>query len=113
LRVGPGSLCIEISNCIRLNHLVHRHAQIIQVRPMVSHGLGLKGSMKEGPWSYRICSIIIMTPLYAGLLVVVGTLFGRHAYFRFFAVKMFSRFGIPPELMDPTFENAKKNFRKW
>jgi len=86
---------------------------MVLVRPMVSHGLGLKGSMKEGPWSYRICSIIIMTPLYAGLLVVVGTLFGRHAYFRFFAVKMFSRFGIPPELMDPTFENAKKNFRKW
>jgi hypothetical protein len=84
-----------------------------KVRPIVSDGLGLKGSMKDGPWGYRICSITIMTPVYAALLVAVGTVFGRHAYFRFFAVKMFSRFGVPPELMDPTFNQAKKTFRKW
>mmetsp|Transcript_10031 Transcript_10031/g.20057 ORF Transcript_10031/g.20057 Transcript_10031/m.20057 type:complete len:157 (+) Transcript_10031:347-817(+) len=86
---------------------------IMQVRPAVSDVLGLKGSFKEGPWSYRICSIVIMTPLYASLLVVVGTIFGRHTYFRFFAVKMFSRFGIPPELMDETFHQTKKTFRKY
>jgi hypothetical protein len=28
--------------------------------------------MKEGPWSYRICSLVIMTPLYSAMLVVVG-----------------------------------------
>ena len=83
------------------------------VRPAMSNVLGLRGSFKDGPWSYRICSIVIMTPLYATLLVVVGTVFGRHAYFRHFAVKMFSRFGIPPSLMDKNFERNAKNFKKW
>jgi hypothetical protein len=84
-----------------------------QVRPAVSEGLGLKGSMKDGPWSYRICSLVIMTPIYATLLVCVGTVFGRHHYFRHFSVKMWSRFGIPPEMMDSTFHETKKTFRKW
>jgi len=83
------------------------------VRPAVSEGLGLEGSMKDGPWSYRICSLVIMTPMYAAILVVVGTAFGRHAYFRHFSVKMFSRFGVPPELMDRNFRENAKNFRKW
>ena len=86
---------------------------MVLVRPAVSDVLGLKGSLKEGPWSYRICSLVIMTPVYATLLVFVGTLFGRHAYFRFFAVKMFSRFGIPPEMMDETYHITKKTFRKY
>ena len=41
------------------------------------------------------------------------TVFGRHAYFRHFAVKMFSRFGIPAELMDKSFHQTAKNFRKY
>eukprot|EP00544_Gedaniella_sp_CCMP2646_P011618 CAMPEP_0202499296 /NCGR_PEP_ID=MMETSP1361-20130828/29297_1 /ASSEMBLY_ACC=CAM_ASM_000849 /TAXON_ID=210615 /ORGANISM="Staurosira complex sp., Strain CCMP2646" /LENGTH=86 /DNA_ID=CAMNT_0049131451 /DNA_START=371 /DNA_END=631 /DNA_ORIENTATION=+ len=86
---------------------------MVLVRPAMSQILGLKGSLKDGPWSYRICSLVIMTPLYACLLVVVGTVFGRHAYFRHFAVKMFSRFGIPPELMDKEFAKNAKNFRKY
>jgi hypothetical protein len=83
------------------------------VRPAVKNVLGLEGSFKEGPWAYRISTIVIMSPLYSILLVMVGTVFGRHAYFRFFSVKMLSRFGIPPELMDKNFEAAKKTFRKW
>ena len=75
--------------------------------------LGLQGGFIEGPNSYRIASLVIMTPLYSTLLVCVGTLFGRHAYFRHFAVKMFTRFGIPPELMDSTFHETAKKFRKW
>lgn len=86
---------------------------MVLVRPAMSEILGLKGSLKDGPWSYRICSLVIMTPLYAGMLVLVGTIFGRHHYFRHFAVKMFSRFGIPPELMDKTFHETAKNFRKY
>lgn len=86
---------------------------MVLVRPAMSDILGLKGSLKDGPWSYRICSLVIMTPLYSALLVVVGTIFGRHAYFRHFAVKMFSRFGIPPELMDKNFTKNAKNFRKY
>ncbi len=45
---------------------------MVLVRPAMSEVLGLKGSLKDGPWSYRICSIVIMTPLYAGMLVFVG-----------------------------------------
>ncbi|KAG7364515.1 hypothetical protein IV203_037788 [Nitzschia inconspicua] len=86
---------------------------MVLVRPAVSKGLGLKGSLKDGPWSYRICSIVVMTPIYATLLVVVGTIFGRHHYFRHFSVKMWSRFGIPPEMLDETYHITKKNFRKW
>ncbi|GAX10403.1 hypothetical protein FisN_21Lh098 [Fistulifera solaris] len=83
------------------------------VRPAVSDGLGIKGSILEGPWSYRICTFIIISPVYATLLVLVGTIFGRHAYFRQFSVKIFSRFGIPPELMDKNYHVNKKHFRKW
>lgn len=86
---------------------------MVLVRPAVSQGLGLEGSFKDGPWSYRICSLVIMSPIYSVLLVVVGTVFGRHFYFRHFAVKMISRFGIPPELMDKNFHQTSKNFRKW
>jgi len=86
---------------------------MVLVRPAVSEGLGLRGSLKDGPWSYRICSLVIMTPLYSAMLVLVGTVFGRHFYFRHFAVKMFSRFGIPPELMDKSFHETAKHFRKY
>ena len=83
------------------------------VRPAVKNVLGLQGSFKDGPWAYRISTIVIMSPLYSILLVVVGTVFGRHAYFRFFSVRMLSRFGIPPELLDKNFEATKKTFKKW
>ena len=75
--------------------------------------LGLEGSFKDGPWSYRISSLVVMSPIYSILLVLVGTVFGRHAYFRHFSVKMLSRFGIPPEMLDKTFHETKKTFRKW
>jgi hypothetical protein len=84
-----------------------------QVRPAVKDVLGIQGTMRDGPWSYRICSIVIMSPIYGTLLVLVGTLFGRHAYFRHFSVKIFSRFGVPPELMDKNWHVHQSNFRKW
>ena len=71
------------------------------------------GHTKIGPWSYRLCSLFIMTPLYPIMLVGVGTVFGRHAYFRHFAVRMFSRFGIPPELLDKNFAENARHFKKW
>lgn len=86
---------------------------MVLVRPAVSKGLGLEGSLKDGPWSYRISSLVVMTPIYATLLVIVGTVFGRHHYFRHFSVKMWSRFGIPPEMLDASFHETKKTFRKW
>lgn len=83
------------------------------VRPAVKDILGIRGNWIDGPWSYRICSLVIMTPVYATLLIGVGTIFGRHTYFKFFAIKIFSRFGIPPEFIDPHYHQTKHNFRKW
>lgn len=50
---------------------------MILVRPAVKNVLRLEGSFKEGPWSYRIASLVIMSPIYSVLLVAVGTVFGR------------------------------------
>ena len=91
------------------------------VRPAVATMLQLDGNMRDGPWAYRIGTIFIMFPVYPILLLTFGTLAGRHTYFRFFSVKMLSRFGIPKGRIDPSYrgvgaERAKqmdKNFRKW
>mmetsp|Transcript_151 Transcript_151/g.367 ORF Transcript_151/g.367 Transcript_151/m.367 type:complete len:141 (-) Transcript_151:359-781(-) len=101
------------SNSIQFSYEWNKIDATAQVRPAVSKGLGLKGSFKEGPWSFRICSLVVMTPIYATLLVCVGTVFGRHHYFRHFSVKMWSRFGIPPEMIDASYHQTKKTFRKW
>lgn len=50
------------------------------VRPALSK-LGVEGSLREGPNSYRVISILSVTPIYATILFTVGTLSGRHAYF--------------------------------
>ena len=52
----------------------------------------ITGNFKDGPWSYRLTSFAVMMPIYSCLLVTVGTIFGRHHYFRRFAVKMWARF---------------------
>jgi hypothetical protein len=49
------------------------------------------GSFKEGPWSYRIVSLVAMMPIYSLLLVSFGTLAGRHVYFKKFAANMWTR----------------------
>jgi hypothetical protein len=68
------------SGITRLLSLLKFPSQV--VRPAVSNGLGIHGSLRDGPWTYRVCSLVIMSPIYGVLLVVVGTTFGRHAYFR-------------------------------
>ncbi len=54
-----------------------------------------------------------MTPLYPIILVGVGSVLGRHPYFCHFAVRMFSRFGIPPGLLDENFAENARHFKKW
>eukprot|EP00052_Salpingoeca_macrocollata_P017081 m.138272 g.138272 ORF g.138272 m.138272 type:complete len:156 (-) comp20259_c0_seq2:53-520(-) len=51
------------------------------VRPLLSSVFGLEGTMVDGPWSYRIASVLFVTPVYSVILIVVGTLFGKHAFF--------------------------------
>jgi len=62
------------------------------VRPLLGSVFGIEGTMREGPWSYRILSIAFMMPIYSLLLVSFGTLFGRHVYFKRIALRMWQRF---------------------
>ena len=64
------------------------------VRPLLSKA-GIEGSLREGPWSYRIASLFVVSPAYSVLLVTFGTLAGRHAYFGKFSSRILSRFGPP------------------
>ena len=67
------------------------------VRPALKHTIGLEGSMREGPWSYRILSLVLVSPIYATFLVTFGTIAGRHLFFAGMARKIFGRF-LPPQL---------------
>ena len=62
------------------------------VRPALKQTIGLEGSMRDGPWSYRITSIVVVSPIYATLLVSFGTIAGRHRFFAAMANKIFARF---------------------
>ena len=44
--------------------------------------LHLDGSVWSGPWSYRMVYLLLIPPLYSVTLVVVGTLLGKHTYFK-------------------------------
>jgi hypothetical protein len=62
------------------------------IRPTIKRISGLEGTMKDGPWSYRIGSILLVSPVYACVLLGIGTLAGRHRYFANQARKILIRF---------------------
>ena len=51
-------------------------------RFLLSGILRLEGGLWSGPWSYRIVYLLLIPPFYSMALVVVGTFFGKHTYFR-------------------------------
>jgi len=61
------------------------------VRPVFKNVTGIEGTMSEGPWSYRIGSLLSVTPVYAAVLITFGTLSGRHLYFAKIAQKTMGR----------------------
>jgi len=67
-------------------------ASVMCVRPCLGK-VGIEGSLRDGPWSYRIASVALVSPAYAVLLVVLGTLSGRHRYFGRMSARILSRFG--------------------
>ena len=91
------------------------------VRPAVASILQLKGTMRDGPWAYRIGTVVVMFPVYPLVLLTFGTIGGRHVYFRQFAIKMLARFGIPKAAVDPFYRGKtpqqikeyEKSIRKW
>mmetsp|Transcript_32562 Transcript_32562/g.41639 ORF Transcript_32562/g.41639 Transcript_32562/m.41639 type:complete len:197 (-) Transcript_32562:308-898(-) len=74
-------------------------SSVTLVRPFLKETIGLEGSMKDGPWSYRILSVLLVSPIYACVLMTVGTIAGRHAYFAASGKKILSRF-LPRQASD-------------
>ncbi len=77
------------------------------VRPCLKNIFGLEGNMRDGPWSYRIISLLAVSPIYACFLLSFGTLAGRHNFFAMMSLKIFGRFmpasvsrrlGCPPSI---------------
>ena len=62
------------------------------VRPCLKNTFGLEGNMIDGPWSYRLISLVAVSPIYAVLLLTFGTLSGRHTFFAMMASKIYGRF---------------------
>ncbi|KAJ9074909.1 hypothetical protein DSO57_1001894 [Entomophthora muscae] len=67
-------------------------ASVYLTRPFISKGLGLEGSLKDGPWSYRLSYVLIGLPTYSAMLLAFGTLSGKGAYFQPIAKRMWTRF---------------------
>jgi len=70
------------------------------VRPAL-RSCGLEGSLIEGPNSYRVASLVVVSPIYASMLVTIGTLAGRHRFFGSMASRILSRFVFRPVLCAP------------
>jgi len=62
---------------------------MIFVRPLLDSVLDIHGSMIDGPWSYRIAYIGLISPTYTALLLTFGALSGRFAFFKKVAVRMY------------------------
>eukprot|EP01088_Endostelium_zonatum_P007244 TRINITY_DN19457_c0_g1_i1.p1 TRINITY_DN19457_c0_g1~~TRINITY_DN19457_c0_g1_i1.p1 ORF type:complete len:225 (+),score=28.03 TRINITY_DN19457_c0_g1_i1:154-828(+) len=67
------------------------HPQDAQLAQKKVEKSSLEPSMKNGPWSYRIISLIVIMPFYSAILVTIGTLFGRHHFFKHVAMRMWKR----------------------
>jgi len=62
------------------------------VRPVTENVFGVQGSIRDGPWSYRLACVFFFTPCYACILVGIGTAVGQQAYFKRIAYKAVNRF---------------------
>ena len=63
---------------------------VLLARFLLNNILGLEGSLWSGPWPYRVVYVLLITPIYSVLLIGIGTLFGKHAYFRHRVVRTWS-----------------------
>jgi hypothetical protein len=73
-------------------------SSMLLIRPALKHTVGLEGSFVEGPNSYRVASLFIISPCYAILLITLGTISGRHLFFARMAFKILGRF-IPKSML--------------
>ena len=83
-------------------------ASALAVRPMVSKAFGIEGSWIDGPNSYRVVSVLCISPVYAIMLGVFGTLGGRHPFFAKMSMKILNRF-FPNSLLSKLLCSAARN----
>jgi uncharacterized membrane protein YeaQ/YmgE (transglycosylase-associated protein family) len=83
-------------------------ASAFLVRPTVEKVFGVQGSLIEGPNSYRVLSILCISPVYAILLGITGTLAGRHLFFTKMSMKILNRF-LPKSLLNRTLCSPAKS----
>ena len=55
---------------------------VLLSRLLLKNVLNLEGELWAGPWSYRFAYLLLISPVYSVTLVAVGTLFGKHDYFK-------------------------------
>ena len=60
-------------------------------RLLLNDILHLDGNLWSGQWSYRIAYLLLIPPIYSVTLVAVGTLLGKHSYFKKRVLRMWSR----------------------
>lgn len=60
-------------------------------RMFLSGVLNIDGGFLAGPWTYRIAYILMVPPFYSITLIVVGTIFGKHGYFKRRVIRTWSR----------------------
>ena len=53
--------------------------------------LNLEGGVWSGPWSYRVVYLLLIPPFYSVTLLVVGSLFGKHRYFKRHVLRTWGR----------------------
>jgi hypothetical protein len=68
---------------------------VVFARLVLNGLIGMEGNFFSGPWSYRLVYLLLVPPFYSVTLIAVGTLFGRHQFFRRRVVRMWA-FLIPP-----------------
>ena len=60
-------------------------------RMLLNVVLNLDGSIWSGSWTYRLAYLLVGPPAYSLILVAVGTLMGKHAYFRHRVLRTWGR----------------------
>jgi len=85
-------------------------SSMVLVRPLLNKA-GIKGSFAEGPWSYRILSLTLVSPIYAMILITLGTISGRHNFFASMGIKILKRFvpsaALPKIMCNPSIRKGE------
>jgi hypothetical protein len=65
-------------------------------RLLLTDVLNLDGSLWAGPWAYRFGYLLLVPPLYSAMLIGIGSLFGKHDYFKRRVLRMWSLLFLLP-----------------